>query len=67
MNSLKLMPRQNESKVRNLCIFRLIFGKQNMLKTSKIAYPMDKEMASLEQAAVLYLSSIFSQNAIFFK
>ena len=28
---------------------------------------MDKEIASLEQAAVLYLSLIFSQNAIFYK
>ena len=28
---------------------------------------MDKEIASLEQAAVLYLLSIFTQNAIFYQ
>ena len=49
---------QSESKVRNLCIFGLVFGKQNTLKTRKIAWHMDKEIAPLEQAAVLYLSSI---------
>ena len=60
MNSLQLMPRQNENKFRNFCIFGLVFGKQSTLKTSKITQHMDKELASLEQAAVLYLSSIFS-------
>ena len=65
MNSFTWMPRQNERKIRNLCIFGLVFGKQT--KLNKIAWHMDKGVASLEQVSVLYLSSIFSQNAIFCK
>ena len=43
----------------------LVFGKQT--KLNKIARHMDKGVASQEQVGVLYLSSIFSQNAIFCK
>ena len=67
MNSFTWMPRQNESKVRNLCPFGLVFGKKNKLNTSKIAWHMDKGVASLEQVADLYLSSMFLQNATFGK
>ena len=41
--------------------------RQNESKVRKIAWHMDKGVASLEQVADLYLSSMFLQNAIFCK